>query len=864
MQFPDNVALADALAAGQERRLSWGFRVDWTRDGTFSDPNADLSTCVDNWDVDRQLVGNYPTELEVAEGHAAAQAWVTLSGPAPDGTPVFRLFSPYSGLHPGTVAAIDTPCELDLVVETSDGPVAIRQFTGFVRHATPSRRTGSVVLVLRDAAARLQVPVDLHTWAVDGLLRRHQGWEFPDTGGIALSWVVDDVLRQAGYCQGPQWHPDARLAWTLNGAALPAIGHWSNMDPWVTGTYGFGYYPWQCPNVTPAGLLTEVWETNDRGVAFRGFHMPDWLDRTEDKVLGSAKADLSFNPLTYGANNSNLLGMSWRVELDTTTASAFLSASEILVHLEDLRYDFGSSNRWPSYVSFRIEQDTGVVNLEYRAQGWVKIWRWTAAVNPSPTRWVNLYMTLEFTPGGLVPHIFADGVELVLAVAETAAWPPPAIAYPFAYNVGNHGRVVAAGPAQYAQIWYESDTLYANRTAPNFLPPSQTAQVDLSSLKLTSLPRTVQRTGWELLKDLVGADLGALYVTEHGVPTFDSRATIQARRVTSNVSRTLTLDDIQDADPSTVLESVVNVLHWELNQLTAEIAKEDGSVAPTPVPSVFAASKVDQFETAALTVRGLALELEDGVMQVRTGFVTYRPQAMGYTDLGGPSISWESTMEFYAPKWWGDGFTPYEPGSRTDPSVQPIPNVGVNAEVSLGWFQLTDFDPAHIRVSVTNTSTNTTWLAVDDSTPFLHIAGVRVVRPDIADPTVVTSVQDNASINQFDYRPASLPGGVWLQDPVSVAALATDLLAETAEPSPYFESLEVLGDPRTQLQDVVRLDDPHGLGGPIFASVVGIRRRCTKEAGLTDSLLLRTFGDSGLWIMDDPDYSIMDQTTIVS
>lgn len=869
MQFPEDTALAAALAAGQERRFSWSFRVDWTRDGTFSDPNADLSNCVDNWDVDRQLVGNVPAELAIAEGHAAAQAWVTLSGPAPDGTPVYRLFSPYSGLYPGTVAAIDSPCELDLVVETTEGPKTIRQFTGFVRHATPSRRTGTVVLVLRDAATRLAAPIDLPTWAVDGYLRRRAGDEYPDWGGIALSWLVDHILRESGWMQGLPWHPDVLLAWTLNGSALPSVGHFGIFHRWVTGTYDFGYLRYLMPSATPAGAPDDVWEVAPTGVAFRGFHMPDWVSLSQDNVRGNAFATRApINPLSHGGNSSNLLGFSAQFKLDTSTANAFLDRSAVKLHISDLRYDFGSSNQYPCYAELSLLQSTGALTFEFRGEGWAKIWRWTATIPPTPTRWVNVYLIMHSTPSAITPHLFVDGAEVALTPTTTAAWPPPVITYTFADGASNNGFVLASGPMQYAQIWYQHDTPYAQAVPPSFTPPAQAARVDLSSLKLTHIPKTYQRPAWELLRELAAADLGALYVTEHGVPSFDSRATIMGRRVVENVSRILTLDDIADADPSTMLESVVNVISWTLDRRVAEIARQDGTVAPTPVPAVFQAERVNQFETPAGTLSQLHhLTLSQDIMQVRQGAVTYRPQAMGYKEDGSASLSWESTMQFYSPQWWADGFTPYRPGSRTDPSLQPIPNGGVNAGVRLGWQTWLDFDPAHITISTSNSSVNTAWFAVDDSTPFLHVSGVRVVDAnsgnEYAGAPPSATVRDEASVATFGLRPAVLPGGGWLQDAPTVTALAQGLLFETAQPTPYFESLEVIGDPRTQLQDVHRVDDPMGLGGPIFASVVGIRRRCSRQGGLTDSLLLRTFGDSGLWIMGDEDYSIMGTTTIV-
>src|SRR6185436_4253203 len=176
MQTPDSptieAALESALAPGQERRFELVFMVDWALDGGYADPNSDMSQCVDEANIDRQLAGNYPAELEVTEGFAAAQVSMRLVGQAPDGTPVVRMFSPYSGLSAGNVSAINTPCYLDIITITSVGPVARRQFTGVIRNAAPSRAPGTVDLLLRDASVLLQTPLDVATWAVDARLRR--------------------------------------------------------------------------------------------------------------------------------------------------------------------------------------------------------------------------------------------------------------------------------------------------------------------------------------------------------------------------------------------------------------------------------------------------------------------------------------------------------------------------------------------------------------------------------------------------------------------------------------------------------------------------------------------------------------------
>jgi hypothetical protein len=112
----------------------------------------------------------------------------------------------------------------------------------------------------------------------------------------------------------------------------------------------------------------------------------------------------------------------------------------------------------------------------------------------------------------------------------------------------------------------------------------------------------------------------------------------------------------------------------------------------------------------------------------------------------------------------------------------------------------------------------------------------------VADSSGSASIMDSASQAQFGDRNLSLPQDDWHQDALTIGGLlAPSLLADVKQAQPYFQSASIVGDPRLQLQDVVTIDDAGGMGGPIYASMVGINEVGDAKSGLKQTLTLRTF-----------------------
>jgi hypothetical protein len=847
MQLANNADLASALAPGRSRYFRVVFKVDWLRDGAYADVNSDLSELVSEVDIDRQLTGNFPPELEVTEGYAAAEFHVTLEGNSPDGTPVWRLFSPYSARYPGTVAALNSPCYLDLVVATASGDVAVRQFTGYVYVGVPSRKDGTVVVTIRDAAALLAAPVDVPAWAADSEVPLGNYSFLPitdettDSGRITVSSLMNSILRKSGFYQGPPWHSNVIAAWPLVGSALPEVGHFATQ--------------WWAPNVTPAGDQSTVYEDGKYGKAFKGssrLGMWNGATRSVNFLAGRGHASQRVSPLSFGSNSSNLLGFSSWVKTGPLYTDPGNVASSTVFLLEEGQDDTYQGALYPAQVEIDLRHDTGALTVIVRNSGWTKTFQWTGNVTHTVNAWHFLFVALQFTPAGVTPYLMVDGASVTLTAGANPAQPPGATTLTWLTGNTNLVEIELRGPAQYAQWFYQYNTALGGLVWPTADPVNPRVQLDMSRLRLQWTPRLRQQYGWDLRRTLAAADLGALYVTELGTVTFDNRDTVRARQDVNAVTLTLSTDDVEEIRPESALEAVVNAWTYQLHTKFADSRT-----------TVFAATQADQFPITAHFSRTQPYTLTDNVQALRIGAATSRLGAMGYQSNGvtAPGGAWRDWMEFFRPDYWNEGFVSYQPGSRSDPATQPVPVSGVNASTTLGWQDYTDQDPTHVRFSFFNSSAVTAEYAVDEATPFFKVSGTLII--DGGEQEMILT--DAASVLSYGIRSRPIPSSDWLQDDLTVTALVQQLLGETAQPRPNFQSLDKIGDPRTQLQDVVRINDAEGVGGPIYASVVGIKRKISKTGGVHDSLTLRTFGAmGGVWIMDDPSFSVMDVTTIVS
>jgi hypothetical protein len=847
MQQPGNTNLALALASGQTRNFTVSAKFDWLKNGLFADPNSDLSALFQSAVVDRQLTGDFPDTIDITEGYVAAEMTITLEGFLPsDGvTPIWQAFSPYGGAY-GTTGAINVPVTLDLIVLTAlvPGGIAVRQFTGYTSDSLPDRSTGAVTVTCYDLASQLTQEQTLQTWAADAYTRVTLANSYADawdSGSTLLSWVIEHVLTKGNVWQGPNWNAWAVCAWTLNGSVLPSIGSIGIEDPFIgdqgqsaTSTnWTFGYGAYTIPQYTPAGQPSTVWGAGKWGnCCFVGASkLPTWPGgRGVTYIAGNAHAQSGFSPsASYGSANSNLIGLSVWVDIDPTQTGT----TQMTVFLEDAQFNYQGSNQYPAYGLLTINHATGAVSLTVKNNGWGKTWTWNAGTNLT-AGWHMVYANIQFTSTAVNANLYDTGTLTASGnggLASTLGAP----VYSFPPSSGNLCQIHCSGPAQYAQIWFQPNTSLGSIVQPPMTQPNVGCTIDRSLTRLTWMPDINGTQIWDILKAAAVGELGAIQIDEQGIVHFSNRATIQALKVSSASVRTLTQDEFYNVQPESVLASVANQITWSVETKLA-----------ASFTSAYTTSSSAQYLVPANTTQTWPITL-DGVQSIRLGDISWHPEAQGIGNASNPlepggagpggTFTCNDWMQIYGPDYWYDGFTAYAPGSST-PGSCPTPGSGINAIPEINTIgDHKDSRSMNLVLINANTSGGALEFAVDDSTPFLHVGGTTVI--DQGATTGASS--DSTSQTTFGVRSQALPGGDWLQDAVYTPTIANSLLADVKQPKPVFQTVDIVGDPRLQLEDVLDLSDPFGLGANMYASVVGINRKIDSSSnGVRDTLTLRS------------------------
>lgn len=833
MQFAGNAALAAALAPGQKREFHPKLMFDWAKDGLYADGNSDMSELFVEATIDRQLAGDFPAEVAVVEGNVAGQLDVVLEGAVISGNPVWKAFSPYAAGWLGTAGAIlNTPMYFELVVITALGPVNIRQFTGYIGQPVPARAAGRVTITCYDKPVALQAPISLLMWAVDGFTRTQLTTypDAPDSGTVALTWVLEDVLRRCGLYQGPAWHPSAVAAWTLNGSALPEIGTTGIEDPYVNGVWSSGYGQWEIPQFTPSGTPAQVYGAGQYGsTCFVGATgLPVLAGRGISYLYGNAHTVYAWRPNVFGSPASNLLGMAGWFKIDPAQSGT----SSVLVHLEEAHYHFSGTDQKPAYLQLAVNHASGFCAAVLWSEGWTTSWTFNATTTLT-AGWHYVDFWCQFQPGSNTGNFTFDGTFSNSTTGGTAAG-IGAFTYSTAPSNTNLAQVIARGPAQYVQVYYQPTTTV--HIAPPRVPVNPLVNLDRCQTRLLWLPNISNTAGWDILKAGAKAELGALYVTEAGVVTFDSRTTIKARQTAGASVLDITLDQLDDLSPETTVSSVINSMDYTLHTQHAVSSS-----------TIYATQAADQFQIPAATTR-LFPVTNTATQSIRLGNASWHPQAQGYSNPvnpgeyggAGPSgaFTWKDWMQFYGPTFWYEGFTALTPGAALDSGVQPPEGSGLNVWPTIG-FSTPDLDARRMVLNLQNGNVSGGLLeyAVTDNTAFLHIGGTLIVD----DGSTTATHADGPSIAAFGSRAANFPSSDWTQDVLTVPGVVTSLVNDTKQATPYFQTVSMVGDPRLQLQDVVTLRDPSGMGATMPASIYGISRRISRADGVADQLTLRAF-----------------------
>jgi hypothetical protein len=678
VQLAGDANLAAALAPHQKRYLGVRLMVDWARNGLYTDVLSDLSAFVDEWDIDRQLSGVVPDELQTTEGYSTAKLTIKLAGNYVDGagveTPLWKIFSPYGGFGTyGTGGAVNTPMYLQVVVRSPLGVWNVDQFTGWIDSATPTRASGTVTMVCLDGGGQLESGQTLHRWAADAYRRETlydsaftNGGESGEAGTIAACWLIDSMLRRAGFYEGPPWHPLATCAWTMRGSALPEIGAWNQITQWnFTNVWSFGMIN-STPHLGPAMQTPGEVYSKTKGLygpAYKDrYSLGNWKatgNRYLTKLTSGAQASTWLGYDQFGSNNSNILGFAGWFYFDSAEASDPWTVSQFF--LSAYHQNFSGSDQYPANMTVTSKGKTRTIVMEINNEGATKNWKWTTTVTSNGWHYFSGAVTV--TPTGVLGSTWLDGVQVFNQTNGGLASSLGTLAYQWIEGATNTVLLSCEQTCQYLQwigAWNTTIGAYVQpQSTPPTTPRSQ-AKVDLAGQRLLWFPDIDQDAAGDIIQKVVAADLGAFYFTEQGVATFDSRATIKARQLTANSVFDVTIDTATDLAPVSAYVSVANRIGYTAAVKLAE-----------PYRTVYEASKADQFLTQPGQAPRYNVSLSD-VQAFWNGSVPPLTFPQGYDPgLSPPTLYWQQYMQYYTPSYYNNGLCLYVPNTR--PSNGPPP-----------------------------------------------------------------------------------------------------------------------------------------------------------------------------------------------
>lgn len=156
----------------------------------------------------------------------------------------------------------------------------------------------------------------------------------------------------------------------------------------------------------------------------------------------------------------------------------------------------------------------------------------------------------------------------------------------------------------------------------------------------------------------------------------------------------------------------------------------------------------------------------------------------------------------------------------------------ISSRITATTFNFTISNPNAFDVFVVGNST--TPLIQGD--PNLVVLG-RCIRPTENGYTAI--VQDTGSASRFGTQTFDAPANTFRQSTTSADGLAATLIAALGEPHPTLSGVEIVGDPRLQLADRVRVEEKDGLALDADFWLIGTVLRFSKPDGLAQSVSLR-------------------------
>lgn len=788
MQDAGDTALAAAIAASN-RHIIWSLEIDWNQDGLFNHALSDMSKVVDSMVVTRAYETTLPKTVTLVEGSSAARLDIQLSGKrAGDLIDLAFQLSPWrtdGAFYHGTRMLIPIRASLGVRTAAGTGPMQ-RQFTGFITDFATNRKNRSVTISAYDGVELLRTPMQFPLLSLSTYLR-DLGWQYYYNPQA----VLDLVLRKSGFYMSPPAPANCVMSLPWHGAPLPEIGYrvlhfaasQSNVEDLTTpGVYGLA-------GNAHRGMLQYVGVSFDRILPF---------ENTKTSMQGLFK----FGPNVYNESVPDY----W---------TSFINSE--LFRVSDNESTTEGVN-WAVNI-------TSSAQLQFKAYNNSTL---LATVNgPTVTTygWHNIACCIEIG-ATLASTTIRWSLDEVVTTASVDLTGWNAVATSGLYEFSSY-ETWGGLPMQCIQLlwmpstedvltrWYKTSTFQS------------TADIDPCLNLVSGIPPTAGVPGWDVIKDVVSAELGVFGFTEFGRPFFKNRDNV--RRQSINTVKTLDVSqgDLKDLTLRERIETVQNVISVNTNAVY-ETGTPEGLATPIWVLS---------------NVGGMIIPPGESTFQISLP----RPSRV-------KSASWfiQRTSADYNSTSQSSAFVAT---LADNPSVEAAyGTVGVRVVQKADW--------QTVKMFIFNTNTGPIQFATDTGQPALSIGGW-FVESTTAENRLYSSA---GSIARFGARTLQLPSTPYTQIQVPFESIALGLLRDLQNPVAELNSVPAVGDPRLQLLDSMQIKDAGGLGGDIPVMLWGYQRalKVNSTGGiLQDDLDMRPFAAPGTWILGHPVYSILGSTTIL-
>lgn len=795
---PLKESAANEIILGSERQFFNFVTIDWTGDANH--PLKNVSRYVSSINKDWALSGSSPTEITNIDGSSAAQLTLTLAGDY-DGRSLASLLSPYQvdslfwGVEPLGVEII-----WQLGVVTPLGNVFYPQFVGNITMISPNRGENSVEIVALDRAEKMRKAVMFPAWAVSDL-QANQG--AVNSQLVDSSWVIDHCLRICDVSPTPYCHSNRRYLelpedditgpqlWISGtGAIVPTIGWPDNsfiqqfpLDIDTPAMYDeSGAVHPDSPEPAQTTLALEA-----RGVGNDTGHSYYVADR--DRLSSAGSQLLAFTLIT--ADNAFLTVADHQV-------LNYRSSDNIV-----LKVLVGAGQVWSERTNeiTAVTVTTPKLNIP-TGQPWVRITCiWDGYKAAGATCFLQAGSASQTSVGAVQTHSSSGDIFKGLVNINTTLG---------LQDIGvvstNFGGIASSG--------------FTNMIAHEAAYP---AVLDRGLNRISFIPNRNYADAWQIVTDVASSEFGSVFWDEEGVFRFWNLDRI--RNLQGELTRTYTLDNVENLDITRMLDGIRNV--W-----TVSTERKRGVWTRTIV-----ANDINQFVIPHRT-RKLFKIWQNDVQITQPGILPRYSTIVG-NPYGIPI--WNNNVN--------DGYV-----------VQYlVAGVWAENDAKVSGLDILSYQDheGNIIVNIWNGWDETARLAADTGESTLRILGTKIVG---LDPVTTTHRQED-SIDQYDVRNLAITGD-WYQDSYDANGMSEKLLDRTSWPVPTTDSITVAGDPRIQLGDMIRIKDSDGFGSQFDAQIYGINRTYTLTEGLKDVLTVQLVRPGSRW--DDPESAIWENNFVWS